>query len=189
LASPYITSRLYACDCLTYNYRTIVYSPSMASSYPPPNSLPAYSSVHPRTLLPLLPPPQEALLRYPFLPTPPHQPSESFLESFRLSRHTLPAAYPRSHPYIPLPSPLPKQLDGIERRDHAKQRMSQLLKVKESYVNGQLSHLPNSNKMHWMVVNRYVRSTQHSDHTTPVEGVTLFLAQATGFPKEACLYL
>ncbi|RPD76053.1 alpha/beta-hydrolase [Lentinus tigrinus ALCF2SS1-7] len=150
---------------------------SSALTYPPPGpyDLP---TCHPKPLKPSQTPPRD--IQAPQLPTPPRK---SLLDEwYTLSTHLVPAACPRTTPFVPLP-PLPQWSPNKDEFQASVQRVvDEVSATKEAQWLGKLDHLePNSRQM-WICVNRYVRKGLREDDTG--KGVTLFMSHANGFPKE-----
>ncbi len=164
---------------LTLN-RTHITLLDMASSnltYPPPEPY-TLPTCHPRPLKPLETPPRD--LKPPQIPVPPRK---SLLDDwYNLSTHIVPAAYPRTTPFIPLP-PLPQWIPNKDEFKAAVRRtVDELNAAKVAQWNGELDHLGPNRKPMWHCINRYVRKGFRADGAR--KGVTLFMAHANGFPKE-----
>jgi hypothetical protein len=136
----------------------------------------------PRDLLPIYPPPEPLAL--PALPTP-ARPSPPFDAPYILSTHLVPSAYLRTSWNAPVP-PMP-DVGTKEERMKALQRTSEVLR-EQCPCYGPTDGYP---RVLWNCLNRYVRRGLDDSSST---GVTLFLAHATGFPKEVrfarfCVFL
>lgn len=158
-------------------------TPRTSTTIPYTPTSPGWTHVHPRPLRPIHPYPSLDTIQTPALPAP-LRPSVFHTTShgvYRLSTHFVPAAYPRSTPDIPLPVIPAYVPSGSSSERHAK--MDALVKeaqeIQDAYAEGKLGGKP-SEKLLWNCVNRYVRTPTRSG-----TGITLFLAHANGFHKEA----
>ncbi|KAG6381844.1 hypothetical protein JVT61DRAFT_455 [Boletus reticuloceps] len=165
------------------------------STLPYTPTSPGWTSVHPRPLRPIRAHPNLNNIQPPPLPSPPrphvfHTTTTDAV--YRLSTHLVAAAYPRLAPDIP-PFEIPAYTPGAspaDRREKMDRLVKQAIETQTAYEEGRLDGEP-SEKLLWNCVNRYVRtSTSSSGRTTPGGGITLFLAHANGFHKEAsCFYI
>ncbi|KAI0752708.1 alpha/beta-hydrolase [Daedaleopsis nitida] len=144
------------------------------STFPPPEPF-DLPTCNPLPLLPLETPP--AHNNPPALPSPPRQ---SLLDEwYTLSTHIVPAAYPRTTPFVPIPA-LPQWTPNKDEfKASVAQTVGALLATKEDQWRGKLDNLSRNRKPMWNCVNRYVRKG-----TNTRMGVTLFMSHANGFPKE-----
>ena len=156
---------------------------SIASPYPRPNP-PAFRSVHPRALVRSQSPPLVCPL--PALPSPPRKHSFSFPGhgDWALSTHIIPAAFPRTVPYVaPSFAPRPPANDKPALARWARETADEVVRLHvekqdEASVNPSSG---GATEPLWCVVNRYVKTSTKAGG----EGkVTLFLAHANSFPKE-----
>lgn len=161
------------------------------STIPYTPTAPGWSSVHPRPLRPILPHPLLDTAQTPALPTPRrpsvfHTPTHGV---YRLSTHLVPAAYPRLIPDIPLPE-MPAYIPNeppSERRAKINALMKEVQETQNTHAEGKLGGKL-SEKLLWNCVNRYVRTPAQavvSGGAGAGAGITLFLAHANGFHKEA----
>ncbi|KAF7762184.1 hypothetical protein Agabi119p4_8777 [Agaricus bisporus var. burnettii] len=135
-------------------------------SYPPVKPA-AFCKIIPRPTIPVYPPPEP--LQYPDLPCKPRL--ASFHPQFTLSTHIIPATHLRTTPYEPLPPPLHPTLSKPERMAYYEELCKQLR---------QDSALSSGHpRVLWNCLNRFVRKGATGS------GLTLFLAHANGFHKEA----
>jgi hypothetical protein len=144
-------------------------------SHPPPTNPIAWQSLKTRSLLPLRHPPQPLL--FPQLPSPLR--ARKFTEQYDLSTHIIPAAYPRTAPYLPPPPGPPAEASKAERQDLAARNGATLVEMEDWYVDGAYG-IGNPVVM-WNCMNRFVR--KDIGDRGPV-GLTLFCAHGNGFPKE-----
>ena len=147
--------------------KTLVFPPVESSDVP---------SVNPKPLAPLNTPPTVCPSTR---PAPPSPPRKSLIEEwYTLSTHLVPAAYPRTTPFVSVP-PLPQwSPDKAEFKASVEKTVDALIGAKEALWAGKLDDAPRNKKLMWHCVNRYVRKRGVG------KGVTLFLAHANGFPKE-----
>ncbi len=124
-------------------------------------------------LLPLRSPPEA--LRYPALPCPPRH--HCFTNSYTVTTHLIPAAFPRSSPLVPLP-PLPAYETKDERAARVQRYTGELLSLQARHVP---DHSGEQQTVLWSVLNRYVRKSVGG-----AKGLTLFLLHANGLHKEVC---
>ena len=153
----------------------------VGTTYPPPKPY-TLPTIHPRPLKPLEKP-NTPCVYAPQLPAPARK---SLLDEwYTLSTHLVPAARPRTTPYVPLP-PLPQWSPNKNEFQASVQRtVDELVATKEAQGLGKLNHLePNSRQM-WNCINRYVRRGFRPDGGDRT-GITLFMSHANGFPKEVC---
>ena len=150
-------------------------------SYTPTS--PGWPSVHPRPLGSILAHPSLDSIPAPVLPCPARDTVFHITAhgAYKLTTHLVPAAYPRLTPDIPLPE-IPIYSPGAspdDRRIKMDVLIKQVFERQDAYDEGKLGGTP-SEKMLWNCVNRYVRTSGSS-----AAGITLFLAHANGFHKEA----
>src|SRR5882724_7787036 len=103
----------------------------ISASYPRPTNARTWPTVVPRPLLPIEPPATIGAL--PPLPSPPRDPA--FAPSYTLTTHLIPAAYPRTTPYIPLPhiaAGLPKDV----RKAHVQRAADEIIAIKTRQERG-----------------------------------------------------
>ena len=157
-------------------------------SYPPPTSGKTWNTVNPRPLHPLREPPAHLLVNPPPLPDEARQRllDPSPLDGFSFSTHVIPAAYPRSTPYVP-PSENIKRF--VESSDLKKKRVwvqSIAEELKESkrryHAMGDTAPDEKEGEVLWNVVNRFWPNDLHAKQGS--KGITLFLSHANGFSKE-----
>ncbi|KAI0705335.1 alpha/beta-hydrolase [Earliella scabrosa] len=150
-----------------------------ALTFPPPEPLPL-PTCNPKPLAALERPSTPGTSTLPSLPCPPRK---SLLDKwYTLSTHLVPAALPRTTPFVPLP-PLPQwSSNKQEFKASVARTVEALVAAKESLWEGRLSHMPPNRKPMWTCVNRYVRQNLHGSGDS--KGVTLFLCHANGFTKE-----
>lgn len=152
------------------------------STIPYTPTSPGWSSVHPRPLTSIHPHPKIDKIETPPLPTPPRPPifHTTTHGVYRLTTHLVPATYPRLVPDIPLPEIPAYDPTGspADRRDKMDVLVKQVLETQRAY--DESTGTP-SEKLLWNCVNRYVRTSAPSRETS----LTLFLAHANGFHKEA----
>lgn len=153
------------------------------STIPYTPTSPGWTSVHPR---PIHIHPYLDSVETPALPSPPRPPvfHTTTQGVYRLSTHLVPAAFPRLTPDIPLPEIPAYTSSGSPSKRHDKMNVlvKQVLETQFAYEAGRLERKP-SEKLLWNCVNRYVRTPGRS--ITSGTGITLFLAHANGFHKEA----
>ena len=125
-------------------------------------------------LLPLLPlraPPEP--LRYPTLPFPSRD--HRFAGEYTVTTHLIPAAFPRSSPFVPVPA---FNFPDHESRD---ERGARIELYKNELVSLQSQHGPDHSGTQptvlWTALNRYVRKGNGG-------GLTLVLLHANGLHKE-----
>lgn len=153
---------------------------STMSRYDPPAELPKWTTVGPRAFVPLLPPPEP--LHWPVLPSPARQ--AAFSESYTLSTHIIPAAYPRVSPDFPPPERITDpNISKDERKRIITQRAEELLVHKLKQVTHRKAGTPleGGQKILWNCINRYYRKDLKEGEA---RGLTLFFAHANGFHKE-----
>ncbi len=153
-----------------------------ALTFPPPNPF-DFPTVNPKPLKPLETPPVSTSSSLPSLPS---QPRKSLIDKwYTLSTHLVPAAYPRTTPFVPVP-PLPQwTLDKAGFKKSIEKTVDTLIGTKEALWHGQLNDLPPDRKPMWICINRYVPKRNASSGRG--NGVTLFMCHANGFPKEVGL--
>ena len=138
----------------------------------PPQASPTLASGSiPRPLLPLRPPPEP--LRYPPLPCPPRR--HRFTSSYTVTTHLIPAAFPRSSPFVPLP-PFPAHETKDERATRIQRFTDELLSLQAQHVPDQSG---TQQTVLWSVLNRFVRKS-----IGDANGLTLLLLHANGLHKE-----
>ncbi|KAH9988077.1 Alpha/beta hydrolase family-domain-containing protein [Russula compacta] len=95
------------------------------------------------------------------------------LDAYTITTHLIPAAFPRSSPFIPVPA-FPNHESRDERGARIRQYTSELLSL-------QAQHVPNDTRVRptvlWSVLNRYVRTSSGG-------GLTLLLLHPNGLHKE-----
>lgn len=128
--------------------------------------------ISPIPLLPLRLPPEP--LRYPALPSPLRDPR--FSATYNVTTHIIPAAFPRSTPFVAPPPALPS--DEID--DEHKAR---ILRYRRELISQQAQYIPGSSETQpivlWNVLNRYVRHSKGGGG-----GLTLLMLHANGMHKE-----
>ncbi|KAI9513434.1 Alpha/beta hydrolase family-domain-containing protein [Russula earlei] len=103
----------------------------------------------PTPLLPLLPPPEP--LAYPALPCPSRD--RRFTDAYSVTAHIIPAAFPRSSPFIPLPAfPDRDHESKDDRRVRVEQCTNELLSLQARHVP---DHSGSQPRVLWNVLNRY----------------------------------
>ena len=150
--------------------RAHVHQQQMSTIPRPPPQLPRPTEkVSPTPLLPLRLPPEP--LRYPALPCPPRD--HRFNTSYDVTTHIIPAAFPRSTPFVALPA-FPDHETKVERAARIQRHTDELLSL-------QAQHVPDGSvarpQVLWNVLNRYVRKGNGG-------GLTLLLLHANGLHKE-----
>lgn len=124
----------------------------------------------PVPLLPLRSPPEP--LRYPPLPCPPRH--HYFANSYTVTAHLIPAAFPRSSPYVPLPA--------VPTHETKEERAARIERFADELLSLQAQHVPDQSGTQqtvlWSVLNRYVRKS------VGASGLTLLLLHANGLHKE-----
>lgn len=122
-------------------------------------------------LLPLRLPPGP--LRYPALPCPPRH--HRFTSSYTLTTHLIPAAFPRSSPFVPLPA-----VPAHESKD---ERAARIQRFTDGLISLQAQHVPDQSGTQqtvlWSVLNRYVHKSIGG-----TRGLTLLMLHANGLHKE-----
>ena len=160
---------------------------SRTSTIPYTPTSPGWTSVHPRPLRSIRPHPALDSVEPPVLPSPPRPPifHTTTHGVYRLSTHLVPAAYPRLAPDIPLPKVPAYTPDEspAKRHDKVDTLVKQVIQTQNAYEDGRLGPTP-SETLLWNCVNRYVRTSGPPKSLTGAR-VTLFLAHANGFHKEA----
>jgi len=146
------------------------------SSIPRPSHclLVTKDKVPPIPLLPLQPPPEP--ITYPALPCPPRDPC--FTSTYTVTTHIIPAAFPRSLPFIPesaVPDHDQGSKDSDERRAWVQQYTNELLALQTRHAQDHPDAQP---KVLWSVLNRYVRAGATGG------GLTLLLLYGNGLHKE-----
>jgi hypothetical protein len=122
-------------------------------------------------LLPLRSPPETVL--NPPLPCPPRH--HRFTSSYTVTTHLIPAAFPRSSPFVPLPA-FPTHETKDERAARIQRFTGELLSLQAQHVPGQSG---TQQTVLWSVLNRYVRKSIGG-----ASGLTLLLLHANGLHKE-----
>ena len=192
---------------------------SPSSFYPSSSSLPAGR----RQLLPLLDPPRS---KFPNpLPSLPHESAERVrsirttrnndtdtnnipqtktdlnIPGFALSTHLIPAAYPRTLPYVPIPESASTYLtlkDKAERRKAVEKLTKEVIetrvqvgegndsddKVSRGYEDAIDKDGDQNQRLLWNCVNRYYRTTPPP--SKKAKPLTLLLTHANGLHKEVC---
>ncbi len=123
-------------------------------------------------LLPLQSPPEP--LQHPTLPCPPRR--HHFNSLYTVTKHLIPAAFPRSSPFIPLPV-IPAHETKEERAARVQRYTNELLLLRAQHV---LDQSGTQRKVLWSVLNRYVRKSIGGGGS----GLTLLLLHANGLHKE-----
>lgn len=120
----------------------------------------------------------------PELPSSPRKPT-SISANYLLSTHIVPAAYPRVAPVTTTPlEPAPSPGLGKEEKKRVNARRADtIIATQRAHAEAVTPLGEGDGRVHWNCVNRYVRKDM--GHGSK-KGVTLFLAHATGFPKEVC---
>ena len=155
----------------------------MGTSYEQPDEGYTFGKLSPppRDLLPIYPP-QEPL-ELPALPRP-LRARASFDAPYRLSTHLVPAAYLRTAWNAPLPDVRSVGGGGGGVGTEAKEERVKTMEAVYEAICDNCVHAGAGTDGHpsvlWNCVNRYVREGVRDG----VVGATLFLAHATGFPKE-----
>ncbi|EIW75006.1 alpha beta-hydrolase [Coniophora puteana RWD-64-598 SS2] len=132
-----------------------------------------YESFKPQPWLPIEEYPDPLL--YPELPSKPRSPN--FSENYTLSTHIVPAAYPRFTPETPLPEIHPFTGNSTERMTQISELAENILRKRYAHDERELVG-ERDQKIYWHCINRYARKEPSGT------GITLFLAHASGFPKE-----
>ncbi|KAG1728505.1 Alpha/beta hydrolase family-domain-containing protein [Suillus paluster] len=116
--------------------------------------------------------PHEGHIETPPLPYKPR--TDKLLDVYNISTHVIPAANPRATPDAPVPEPPPRSSN----RD--------VMKLGHEFTERQVRQAEGAwftnEKLLWNCVNRYTKKGKEANART--KGITLFLAHATGFPKE-----
>jgi hypothetical protein len=128
----------------------------------------------PIPLLPLRAPPEP--LRYPPLPCPPRDPR--FASEYTVTTHLIPAAYPRSSPFVSVPAfKLPDHESRDERGARIQLYKDELFSLQDQHGPDHSGTQPQPTVPLWSVLNRYVRKGNGG-------GLTLVLLHANGLHKE-----
>lgn len=131
--------------------------------------------ISPVPLLPLQLPPEP--LRYPALPLPLRD--HRFSATYNVTTHIVPAAFPRSTPFIAPPPALPSDEIGDEHK-------ARILRYRRELISLQAQYVPDSSGTQptvlWNVLNRYVRHGRGG-------GLTLLMLHANGMHKEVSAVL
>jgi hypothetical protein len=139
------------------------------NTIPRPRQPPRTTEPPPVPLLPLGSPPEP--LRYPTLPCPPRD--HRFSTSYDVTTHIVPAAFPRSSPFVALP-----EFPGHETKD---ERAARIRRYTNELLALQAQHVPDGSgtqpRVLWSVLNRYVRKGGGG-------GLTLLMLHANGLHKE-----
>lgn len=109
----------------------------------------------------------------PALPCPPRH--HRFTDSYTVTTHLIPAAFPRSSPFIPLPA-FPAHETKDERAARIQRFTDELLSLQAQYAPDQSE---TQQTVLWNVLNRYVRKSIGGTN-----GSTLLLLHANGLHKE-----
>jgi hypothetical protein len=132
---------------------------------------PLHSDLIPGPLLPLRSPPQP--LHYPALPCPPRH--HHFTSSYTVTTHLIPAAFPPSSPFVPLPA-----FPAHETKD---ERAARIQSFTDELLLLQAQHVPDQSGTRqtvlWSVLNRYV-----CKNIGGANGLTLLMLHANGLHKE-----
>ena len=122
-------------------------------------------------LLPLRPPPEP--LEYPALPCPPRDPR--FTDTYTVTTHLIPAAFPRASPLVPVPAlPDHENESKDERNLRIQQYTSELLALQAQH---KPDHSGTQPTVLWTVLNRYVRKNKGG-------GLTLLVLHSNGLHRE-----
>lgn len=158
------------------------YNPETSLTFPPPDPYHP-PTVNPGPLLPLETPPPLSRADLPALPSPPRKPLLD--QWYTLSTHLVPAAYPRTSPYVAIPK-LPQWTPNKDEFKAAvRETAGDVLSIKGKQWEGAFDRLPRNAKPLWSCVNRYVRRDLRADGDRGVRtSITLLFAHANGFPKE-----
>ena len=153
------------------------------ASYARPDQYVPLADIRPRPLVPFIPPSPSNL---PPLPSPLRK--SLIDESYILTTHLVPAACPRTTPYVPEPQLPPFTKDKQKYRAATTELGEHIIDVKGKEVSGELN-AEESHAQLWNCVNRYVKRDQ-SPKGTKRDGkpLTLFFAHANGFPKEVSTF-
>lgn len=139
-------------------------SPALADEQIPSSSIPG-------PLFPLQSPPEP--LRYPPLPCPPRH--RHFTDSYTVTTHLIPAAFPRTSPFVPLPV-IPTHETKEERAARIQRFTGELLSLQEQHAPDQSG---TQQTVLWSALNRYVRKSIEG-----AGGLTLLLLHGNGLHKE-----
>jgi hypothetical protein len=127
-------------------------------------------------LLPLRSPPEP--LNYPPLPSPSRD--HRFASEYTVTTHLIPAAFPRSSPFVPVPV---FKLPDYKSRD---ERGARIELYRDELLSHQAQHGPDYSGTQpvvlWNALNRYVRKGSG-------DGLTLVLLHANGLHKEVGVHL
>ncbi|KAF8480044.1 Alpha/beta hydrolase family-domain-containing protein [Russula ochroleuca] len=126
--------------------------------------------ITPIPLLPLRLPPEP--LRYPALPSPLRD--HRFSATYNVTTHIIPAAFPRSTPFIAPPPAFPSHEIDDEREARIQRYTRELISLQAQYVPDSSGTQPT---VLWNVLNRYVRHGKGG-------GLTLLMLHANGMHKE-----
>ncbi|KAH7882978.1 Alpha/beta hydrolase family-domain-containing protein [Phlebopus sp. FC_14] len=150
----------------------------MAATRIPYTPTPAWTTIHPRSLLLI---DQCPSVDTPPLPSPPRQ--DTFHPQFARSTHIIPAAFPRVVPDIPLPHVSDYSARDSERKSRTEALAREVIQRQATFTTGKLGG-GYGTKVLWNCLNRYVRTSIAPVRDLAATGVTLLLAHANGFPKE-----
>jgi hypothetical protein len=131
--------------------------------------------ITPIPLLPLRLPPEP--LRYPALPSPLRD--HRFSATYNVTTHIIPAAFPRSTPFIAPPPAFPSHEIDDEREARIQRYTRELISLQAQYVPDSSGTQPT---VLWNVLNRYVRHGKGG-------GLTLLMLHANGMHKEVSVVL
>jgi hypothetical protein len=150
----------------------LIYPMSISNNtIPRPSQVPLLPDEQHVPLLPLRLP--TGPLRYPALPCPPRH--HRFTSSYTLTTHIIPAAFPRSSPFVPLPA-----VPAHESKD---ERAARIQRFTDKLLSLQAQHVPDQSGTQqtvlWNVLNRYVRKSIGG-----TRGLTLLMLHANGLHKE-----
>ncbi|KAL4250991.1 AB hydrolase superfamily protein [Abortiporus biennis] len=148
----------------------------MTSRYPRLPHLRDTVKLIPRPVIPLQIPSSPNIL-----PNLPSKPRKSLLyPAWTLTTHLVPAAYPRTTPYVSPHKPPLFTNDREARKAAISTVADNIIGLKDKQTRGELDSTPDRSLL-WNCVNRYVK---RADQPREKKGLTLFFAHANGFPKE-----
>lgn len=155
-------------------------------SYARPPTVRPWVRTDVRPVLPLQHPPVTQSATLPPLPSAPRQPS--FASQYILSTHLVPAAYPRTYPHAPTPLQAPVAGESpAARRQRVQDAVKEVVRTRMMYEAGALGAQGSTAPL-WCALNRYVRRDLDTKPAPNGNGVTLFFAHASSFPKEVRSY-
>jgi hypothetical protein len=155
-------------------------------SYARPPTVRPWVRTDVRPVLPLQHPPATQSATLPPLPSAPRQPS--FASQYILSTHLVPAAYPRTYPHAPAPPQAPVAGESpAARRQRVQDAVKEVVRTRMMYEAGALGAQGSTAPL-WCALNRYVRRDLDTKPAPKGNGVTLFFAHASSFPKEVRFY-